>query len=282
MHYSREASQSRGSGANIPADKMWSDHSPLQSSPLVYVESPITANGIVPVLNNSGRISAAPISGGERRPSLRGNHGSDSEDHHHLARSNSGGGTPSSSVRNLKMLETFREAKHHAHHAEESQPIRQVVSHVEPFQPLDKHDHGHSTSKTSNSHHHHHSGHQPHKESLKIVRPSILTRTQSIGSDASSVDGLTMLPLSGPGRAHELAVQYDALLNNTVAQRELLVSPLCAFDDCASLGSWSMKSGGSRRSSTSSKHPHKSHSTHHKVAVEPHYRSGTVSSHNRR
>ncbi len=299
---SRGTTLSRGSGAYVPAEKMWANgdsnpqYSPTHSSPLVYVESPSTIAGMTSTLNSSGRLSAAPLSesrnGAPFTPRINNlmNGSGEIEGDVHVRTSNSAN-TPTHKMRDL-----LRDAKQYGHQQypeDVPQPaaIRHHVVHVEQFTPLDAVLHNaaqrdRAPHASSGGHHHHHHGHHSSKGDappLKIVRP--MTRSISIGSDASSVDGLNLqhhhqhsAAAVGGNRGQDTKF-FDNLLHREPTNRELLVSPLCAFDDCASLGSFSLNSG-SRRSNTSSKHhTHKSHTVHKSASDKsPHYLQATSSS----
>eukprot|EP01034_Spumella_vulgaris_P025692 gene25692-32179_t len=268
--HSRGTTLSRGSGAYVPADKMWSESSPSHySSPLSYVgESPNTTSGMAQALA-SGRLTADPLRDcNSRGPRMGRPDSSDIDEHHSFSRQSSG----NNSVHKTRALESFREAKQYSNQHVEN--IKQQVVHVERFMPLDAtttpsgSSHGKSSHGSS-----HHSSPRAKQETLQIVRPII--RSSSISSDISSVDGLSFhsqgqskgnvggtngaftAAANSETRAKDMKATYDALLN-----REFLVSPLSAFDD-ASHGSWSVNSGRSRRSSTST--------THKTNAKQPHY-----------
>jgi hypothetical protein len=172
-------------------------------------------------------------------------------------------GGVTSSHKPAKKLESFREAKQYSDsHFEE-------VAQVEEFTSLDASPRPVVTTKEVAT-------------NTGPVRPITLSRTASTGSAGSdlSAEAEKVASLS---RAQDIASQFDSFLHRDTTEsrlnRDLLVSPLCAFDDCASLESgWSLKSAGSRRSATSHGKHHKSHVTHHHKGEKPkHYTSATSS-----
>jgi hypothetical protein len=225
-------------------------------------------------MTNNGRLTADPLRDcNSRGPRLGRPDSSEVEDHHSFPRQSSG----NNSVHKTRALESFREAKQYS--AQHSENSKQQVQ-VERFMPLDAsqapsaHGRSHQGGSTHSSQSQSQSSQSPRaKDNLQIVRPVI--RSSSISSDISSVDGLSFshgqghshgnTPHAGAftaaanseSRAKDMKATYDALLN-----REFLVSPLSAFDD-ASHGSWSVNSGRSRRSSTST--------TQKQHAKQPHY-----------